>query len=63
MPETELEMVRRHVRDGENVVARQFALVQALQNGGHDSRAAEELLAMFRWTLASHYEHLSRLQP
>jgi hypothetical protein len=61
--ETELKMVQRHVREGEDIVTRQEALVQILQDDGHDSRIAEELLLVYRKTLANHYEHLARLKP
>lgn len=63
MRETELEMVMRHVESGEQAVARQCGVIRTLRELGHDSRVAEELLVMFRHTLASHYEHLERLQP
>jgi hypothetical protein len=62
MIETEMEMVARHIRGGEAVVARQSALVRRLKQGGFKSEKAEELLAVFRWTLANHYEHLALIR-
>jgi hypothetical protein len=58
--ETELQMVERHIREGEDIVTRHETLIQVLQDDGPDSRKAE-LLAMFRKTVANHYEHLARL--
>jgi hypothetical protein len=62
MMETEMEMVVRHIRSGEAVVARQDALVARLKQGGFKSEKAEELLADFRRTLATHYEHLALIR-
>jgi hypothetical protein len=59
--ETELQMVRRHVRQGEVHIARQRDIITRLHDGGNDTGAAEDLLALFERTLVAHRAHLARL--
>ncbi|MGX7704751.1 hypothetical protein [Methylobacterium sp. Gmos1] len=62
--ETELEMVLRHVIEGECRVVRQRALVARLApSGGQTAALAEALLADFQATLEAHRAHLARLIP
>ncbi|THK37087.1 hypothetical protein EHS39_16725 [Ensifer sp. MPMI2T] len=60
--ETEIEMVRRHVRDGAAVVARQQELVGRLLVNGLATQAAEQMLAQFESAQRQHQEHLDRLE-
>ena len=57
--ESVLEMAARHVREGEEHIAKQRALIAELERDGHDNMlpAARELLATFEQTLATHREH------
>jgi hypothetical protein len=59
--ETELEMVERHVREGERHVARQREILAELGRDGHPTAVARDLLILFEWTLAQHLEHLDKL--
>jgi hypothetical protein len=61
MPESELEMVDRNIRSGEDIVARQTNFVLTLRNHGRDSQNAEDRLTIFRRTLTGHYEHWAML--
>jgi len=61
--ETTLEMVRRHVRQGECHVERQHAIIAALSAGGHPVDMATMLLGEFEATLREHRAHLARLTP
>ncbi len=60
--ETELEMVRGHVRQGAACVARQFQLVAELRADGRPTEAAERLLANFEEIQRQHEAHLARLE-
>ncbi|RWC38229.1 MAG: hypothetical protein EOS55_31385 [Mesorhizobium sp.] len=60
--ETEIEMVRRHVRDGAAIVVRQHELVGRLQANGLATQAAEQMLAQFEGAQRQHQEHLDRLE-
>lgn len=59
---TELEMVRRHVRQGAARVARQFRLVAKLRADGRPTEVAEQLLASFEEVQRQHETHLARLE-
>jgi hypothetical protein len=61
--ETELEMVKRHVRQGERHVKRQREIVQELFDHKHPTVLAEQLLLAFEETLFDHRAHLARLMP
>ena len=61
--ETELEMVERHVREGELRVSRQREIVRELFDRNHPTSLAEQLLVEFEQTLADHKAHLARLNP
>jgi hypothetical protein len=63
-PETELEMVQRHVHDGEKRVARQMDMVAELERLHHEEAAAlgRELLAVMRRTLDLAKHHLHDIQ-
>ncbi len=60
--ETDLEMVRRHVRQGSACVARQFQLVAKLRADGRPAEVAEQLLANFEDIQQQHEAHLARLE-
>ena len=59
--ETELEMVERHVREGERHVSRQREIVRELFDHNHPTQLAEQLLVAFEQTLLDHRAHLARL--
>lgn len=59
--ETELQMVHRHVRQGELIVSRQRALIADLKSRNLPADQAENVLFNFETTLLAHHEQLSRL--
>ena len=59
--ETELEMVQRHVREGEIIVSRQHDLIADLKLRKMPIDQAEKLLFNFETTLLAHHDHLYRL--
>ncbi len=59
--ETELEMVRRHVRQGAVSVTRQSQLVVKLRANRQPTEVAEHLLAIFEESQWRHEAHLARL--
>ena len=59
--ESELDMVKRHVRDGEVQVARQREIVAALGKTGRAVDMAESLLALFVSIQDAHLAHLTRI--
>jgi hypothetical protein len=59
--ESELEMVTRHVAEGERHVALQQQIVAHLGEIGASTAMAEDLLVEFRSTLGRHRAHLLRL--
>ena len=61
--ETELEMVRRHVREGLGHLKRQGELIIRLQERGAPTAMAVALLEQFRDYQRQHEAHLARLQP
>lgn len=58
--ETEIEMVRRHIREGEEHVAHQRGIVASLPDSDL-AKTARQLLETFKQALESHQEHLARL--
>ena len=61
MGETELEMVQRHVRQGEEHVLRQCEIIAHLEFQKLPTDLAESLLFNFGETLRAHEDHLERL--
>lgn len=59
--ETEIEMVRRHVREGEEHVVRQREIVHRLPQSGEVAEIARALLVEFEKSLEAHRAHLARL--
>jgi hypothetical protein len=59
--ETPLEMVTRHIWEGEAAISRQRALVTRLSALGQSTVVAEELLVQFMATQMEHVAHLKRL--
>lgn len=59
--ETELQMVQRHVREGNSILVRQRAVIDRLQAGGFATDQAEALLLNFRISQSLHEKHLRRL--
>jgi hypothetical protein len=61
MAETDLQMVQRHVAEGERHIVQQEELISRLEIDELPTQAAKELLSTFRMTLASHRDHLNRI--
>ena len=59
--ETELEMVQRHVRQGELHVARQLEIIAEMVLRRQSTELAERLLVGFESSLCAHRDHLSEL--
>ena len=59
--ETELEMVQRHVRQGERHVSRQRELIADQTRRNLPTDQAEKVLFNFEITLLAHNDHLDRL--
>lgn len=62
MAETPLEMARRHVVEGERILAEQEARVERLRRNGIDISEAEDALETYRKTLAQMRTHLAQLE-
>lgn len=60
--ETELQMVARHVREGEAILERQRALIAKLNERRSTTDEAETLLDIYETSQALHLDHLKRLQ-
>lgn len=60
--ETELEMVQRHVREGEGHLANQRALIARLKTSHLPTEVAEALLANFEDLQQQHEVHLVRVE-
>ncbi|WP_406854640.1 hypothetical protein ABEG18_19115 [Alsobacter sp. KACC 23698] len=60
--ESEIDMVRRHVRDGMKCVTRQQQVVSQLPLGGRSRELAEALLRQFEIVQNEHSSHLARLE-
>jgi hypothetical protein len=61
-PESEPDMVIRHVRDGQQYVDRQREIVENLTAARRPSDIARELLAALEHSQALHRRHLAQLQ-
>ena len=61
MAETDLEMVQRHVREGEVHLANQRALIARLNASKLPTGEAEALLVTFEDMQGQHKAHLARL--
>lgn len=59
--ETELEMVERHVQQGERHVSRQLEIITAMQFRDQPTYLAESLLYNFEASLRAHKDHLIQL--
>ena len=59
--ETDLAMVRRHVREGAEHILRQREVVAGLQERGRSTATAEDLLLTLERSQRLHEEHLDRL--
>jgi hypothetical protein len=64
MPESELEIASRHVREGEAHVAAQLAIIAKFEREGHERAAAlaRDLLRIFEDTLATHRRRLEMVR-
>ena len=60
--ETELEMVRRHVRRGSQIVREQRERIENLRAKGHPTARAEQALQQFEHTQRMHEHHLRRIE-
>ena len=61
MDETTLQMVQRHVRQGEVLVRRQREIVAKIIDAGRDPSRAESLLVMLEDSQDQHVSHLERI--
>lgn len=59
--ETEIDMVRRHVKDGARHIVKQRAIIDRLQLWNLPTEDAEALLILFEDIQRQHQEHLARL--
>ena len=59
--ETELEMVQRHVRQGERHVSRQLEIIAEMMLREQPTGLAESLLFSFEKSLRAHQDHLAEL--
>ena len=60
--ETEMEMIRRHVRQGIGHVLQQRERVAKLHASGQSTEVASQILATFETTQRQHEAHLARLE-
>jgi hypothetical protein len=60
--ERHLAQAERHVIQGENHIARQRQIIDELASGGHDLKAAQDLLAQFEDTQTMHVADRDRLR-
>jgi hypothetical protein len=58
----EREIAERHVRDGEELVARQREIVDHLRTNGHPTKVAEGILLTFENQMVLRRHHLARLK-
>ena len=61
MDETTLQMVQRHVRQGEVLVLRQREIVAKITEAGRDPSQARSILAMLESSQGQHVDHLERI--
>lgn len=61
MDETALQMVQRHVRQGEALILRQRKIVARIIDAGGDTRDAENFLVMLEDAQNLHIAHLERI--
>ena len=59
--ETELEMVERHVREGNRHIENQRRIVAYLRQAGWPTELAEQLLSNLEDIQTMHLEHLARI--
>ena len=59
--ETELEMVERHIRQGERHVSRQHEIIAEMDCRGQWTGVAEDLLLNFEFCLRGHKAHLEQI--
>ena len=59
--ETELEMVQRHVRQGERHVSRQIEIIADIKFRKQPTSSAENMLFSFDRSLRVHKSHLDQL--
>ena len=59
--EGNLEMVRRHIREGETHIARQREIVAQWARAGRDIDTPETVLAQFESIQDVHLAHLARI--
>ena len=59
--ESELQMVQRHVREGEAILERQHAIISRLSELHLPIDRAQELLVTFERMQSLHLAHLSRI--
>lgn len=60
--ETEIEMVRRHVAEGERHVRLQHEIIDHLRALGAPTEVAEQLSVQFEELLVMHRGHLAKLE-
>lgn len=60
--EHHLAQAERHVAEGENHIARQRQIIDELASGGHDLKAARDLLAKFEDVQTLHVADRDRLR-
>jgi hypothetical protein len=61
VPETDLQMVQRHVQRGQIILARQHDLLARLKAAGQSTISAEAVLDHFVSAQELHLDHLRRL--
>jgi hypothetical protein len=59
--ETEIQMVERHLAEGEKIIERQRELLTDLLDAEADPETAKSLLSSYLKTQSLHREHLARL--
>lgn len=56
------ELARRHVAQGERLIARQQEIITELEDGGQDASGAKQMLASFQGILQLHIADRDRLE-
>ena len=59
--ERDLKKAEAHLREGEQHILHQQAVVKELQSHGHDARQARQLLATFQELLVTHRQDRDRI--